>query len=72
MEWYLNYYKETQKLKIKPLEGICRAGEIIFVPNGWWHMVINLEDSIAIVSVYYIQCFILFKFSFSFRHMKLY
>ncbi|GES79792.1 F-box protein At5g06550 [Rhizophagus clarus] len=48
MEWYLNFYKETQKSKPRPLEGVCKAGEIIFVPNGWWHMVINLEDSIAI------------------------
>jgi hypothetical protein len=49
MEWHLNFYKETQKSKPRPFEGICKAGEIIFVPNGWWHMVINLEDSIAIV-----------------------
>lgn len=49
MEWHLNFYKETQKSKPRPLEGICKEGEIIFVPNGWWHMVINLEDSIAIV-----------------------
>ncbi|CAG8845141.1 12830_t:CDS:2, partial [Racocetra persica] len=48
MEWHFNYYKETQKSKIRPLEGICRTGEMIFVPNGWWHMVFNLEDSIAI------------------------
>ncbi|CAG8591558.1 21785_t:CDS:2 [Cetraspora pellucida] len=48
MEWHFNYYKETQKSNMRPLEGICRAGEMIFVPNGWWHMVINLEDSIAI------------------------
>ncbi|CAG8460494.1 3654_t:CDS:2 [Acaulospora colombiana] len=48
MEWYLNYYKGARKSDPRPLEGICRAGEIIFVPNGWWHMVVNLEDSIAI------------------------
>ncbi|RIA98447.1 hypothetical protein C1645_685850 [Glomus cerebriforme] len=48
MEWYLSFYKETQKSKSRPLEGVCKAGEVIFVPNGWWHMVINLEDSIAI------------------------
>ena len=27
-----------------PVEGICRAGEVIFVPQGWWHAVLNLEQ----------------------------
>lgn len=27
---------------------MCRAGELIFVPHGWWHCVINIEESIAI------------------------
>ncbi|CAG8456328.1 4864_t:CDS:2 [Ambispora leptoticha] len=48
MEWHLNFYKEAQRSHPRPLEGVCQAGEIIFVPNGWWHMVVNLEDSIAI------------------------
>ena len=25
-----------------------RAGEIIFVPAGWWHCVLNLEDGVAV------------------------
>ncbi|KAM9968233.1 hypothetical protein ACTFIW_002670 [Dictyostelium discoideum] len=33
---------------VKPLEGILHAGEMIFVPSGWYHSVLNLEESIAI------------------------
>jgi hypothetical protein len=43
IEWFLNFYKESQKGLVQPLEGICRAGEVLFVPRGWWHMALNLE-----------------------------
>lgn len=29
-------------------EGICYAGEVLHVPSGWFHLVLNLEDSIAL------------------------
>ena len=29
-------------------EVTVNEGEVIFVPRGWWHLVINLEPSIAI------------------------
>lgn len=48
IEWFMNFYNETRSWKKKPIECVCKAGEVIFVPNGWWHLVINLEDSIAI------------------------
>lgn len=51
-EWFMNFYQETKRWKKKPLECICRAGEVMFIPNGWWHLVINLEDSIAITQNY--------------------
>ena len=47
-EWFMNFYGETKKRPEKPVECICRAGEVVFVPRGWWHVVINLEESIAI------------------------
>ena len=48
IEWFMNFYGATKNWEKKPIECICKAGEVIFVPNGWWHLVINLEESIAI------------------------
>ncbi|KAL8290275.1 hypothetical protein RQP46_003214 [Phenoliferia psychrophenolica] len=57
-EWFATYYKgakamygakaQDPALRGKMLEGICNAGEIFFVPSGWWHIVINLAPSIAV------------------------
>ncbi|XP_058738940.1 arginine-specific demethylase JMJ22 [Vicia villosa] len=52
MEWFMNFYGATKNWKKRPIECICKAGEVIFVPNGWWHLVINLEESIAITQNY--------------------
>eukprot|EP01027_Heterolobosea_sp_BB2_P017533 GEZU01024821.1.p1 GENE.GEZU01024821.1~~GEZU01024821.1.p1 ORF type:complete len:210 (+),score=70.63 GEZU01024821.1:170-799(+) len=32
----------------EPFECTLRAGEMIFVPSGWWHTVLNLEESLAV------------------------
>lgn len=50
-EWYLNFYSAFKRdfpPGSGPVEGTCEAGELVFVPNGWWHLVWNLEDSIAL------------------------
>lgn len=52
MEWFMNFYEATKSWTKRPIECVCKAGEVIFVPNGWWHLVINLEDSIAITQNY--------------------
>lgn len=51
MEWHLNFYQKTNQIRPRPIEAICRAGEVMFVPNGWWHMVVNLEDSIGMSNI---------------------
>lgn len=51
-EWFMNFYEEARRRKEKPVECICRAGELMFIPHGWWHTVINLEDSIAVTQNY--------------------
>lgn len=52
IEWFMNFYGATKKWKRRPVECVCKAGEVVFVPNGWWHLVINLEDSVAITQNY--------------------
>ncbi|KAK4152417.1 hypothetical protein C8A00DRAFT_16262 [Chaetomidium leptoderma] len=46
-EWLLEFHAEARKLP-ECREGICQAGEILHVPSGWWHLVVNLEDGIAL------------------------
>lgn len=43
VEWFADFYAEAQAGAVKPVEGVVRAGELLFVPRGWWHMAINLE-----------------------------
>lgn len=46
-EWLLEFHEEARKLP-ECVEGICREGEILHVPSGWWHLVVNLESGIAL------------------------
>jgi hypothetical protein len=46
-EWLLGFHAEARRTP-GCLEGICAEGEILHVPSGWWHLVVNLEPSIAI------------------------
>lgn len=46
-EYFLTFHslaRETPGCR----EGICYAGEILHVPSGWFHLVLNLEDGLAL------------------------
>ncbi|EKX39010.1 hypothetical protein GUITHDRAFT_76659 [Guillardia theta CCMP2712] len=51
LDWFL-YHLDGMKQQLpahqQPVEVIMEAGETIFVPGGWWHTVLNLEDTIAV------------------------
>ena len=46
-EWLLTFHEEARNTP-GCLEGVCREGEVLHVPSGWWHLVVNLEPTIAI------------------------
>ncbi|KAI1125941.1 F-box domain-containing protein [Nemania abortiva] len=46
-EWLLEFHTEARTIP-GCIEGICKAGEILHVPSGWWHLVVNLEAGIAL------------------------
>jgi hypothetical protein len=46
-EWLLTFHEEARNTP-GCVEGICREGEVLHVPAGWWHLVVNLEPAIAI------------------------
>lgn len=46
-EWLLTFHEEARQLP-ECREGICREGEILHVPSGWWHLVVNTKPGIAL------------------------
>ncbi|TYZ60099.1 hypothetical protein PybrP1_010045 [[Pythium] brassicae (nom. inval.)] len=47
LTWYLHVYP-TLKPHEKPLEVIQEEGETIYVPSGWWHLILNLDTTVAV------------------------
>lgn len=46
-EWLLGFHAEARATS-GCMEGVCKEGEVLHVPSGWWHLVVNLSPSIAI------------------------
>ena len=46
-EWLIEFHAEARRLP-ECVEGVCNAGEILHVPSGWWHLVVNLQGGIAL------------------------
>lgn len=57
-EWLLSFWdqhlqeRKQRDRSLRPLEVIVDPGDVIFVPHGYWHMVVNLDDCIALTHNY--------------------
>ena len=49
-EWSLTYWEEHVQQWLnpdpgqRPMECTACPGDVLFVPHGWWHMVLNIDD----------------------------
>ena len=47
LRWYLDVYPALT-YEQRPFEFVQKAGEIVFIPAGWYHMVLNLEETVSV------------------------
>jgi hypothetical protein len=38
----------TRNKSLRVMEGVCGPGDVLFVPSGWWHMALNLDECVAV------------------------
>eukprot|EP00923_Selenidium_pygospionis_P010109 GHVN01017557.1.p1 GENE.GHVN01017557.1~~GHVN01017557.1.p1 ORF type:complete len:412 (-),score=127.42 GHVN01017557.1:220-1398(-) len=64
IEWLINFHKSSSSEYGKPtfsngspifLEGTQNAGDVVFVPSGWWHGVLNLSPQTFAVTHNYVH-----------------
>lgn len=46
-EYLLTFHEQARRTP-GCVEAVCHEGEVLYVPAGWYHMVVNLEEGIAV------------------------
>lgn len=49
-EWFLSgYYDQArQERSGEFMHGVCGPNQMMYVPSGWWHLVVNLDECMAL------------------------
>lgn len=50
LEWMVDYYPRLKDVngELAPIQFLQKPGDLVFVPSGWWHMVLNVTETIAV------------------------
>ena len=55
ISWFARMWPRTQQPAWpthRPLNAVQKPGDVIFVPAGWWHAVLNLDLTVAVTHNY--------------------
>ena len=47
LEWYVEHYPHLSQTNF-PYEVVQGPGDVLFVPCGWWHSVLNLDNTVSV------------------------
>jgi len=47
LEWFSKFYPLLDEEE-RPIEFIQSPGDVVYVPSGWWHCVLNLDETLCI------------------------